>query len=809
MCGYRPILSLGGVWLSLAMLFVTGCPDDTSPQGPGPGDDDDGTGLWGDDCVSSDDCLSPLVCGGNGTCLNVGEPGTAGPGEDCVSSEYCLAGLVCDHDGTCAEPGDSGTGGSGDSCQDDLDCQAMLECIEGSCHGFQIPLWLGAECTSYHDETGPFRVYFEVPGDEPLNEFYRLPFPNDARFVNGQLDLSGHPSPGALVDDLGDVTGSMLDAMEQDLTAFGNNHAALLRLSGKVDWETVVIGEPGIGTLYMVDITEGTEEYGTKFPTGFRGSGERRAYICENWISIDPSDGRPYLPGHTYAAVITEGVKQRDYATAAAQDEDFAEVMSITPPVDTRLTRAWEAYAPFRSWLTDAGIDASLIAGAAVFTVGDPREPLQAVYDAVQETSEPTISGGVLCELGGDDPYDDPADESRGCNGESSSYFEIQGTVDIPQFQVGAPPFKTPDDGGQLNLVGGVPTPLDSEQVIFSLTIPKGVSMPAGGWPLVLYGHGTGGNYRCAINDGVAEALADVELDDGTHVNFAVLSIDAVLHGPRAHPENWDSAWALIDPSAYDADVLQYNVLNPRAARDTPLQAAADGFQLVRLAQSLMWDAGESLTGQAIDFDADEIHYMGHSLGAVHGVSLVAQEPAIRSAVFSGGGAATIEALVNKQETYDLAGAMMVVLADPDLDRHHPMLNLIQALDDPGDGINQARYVFRETPAGSPRKHVLQMYGLGDTVSPEEIQVALAKGLYVEQVTNGNPAVDGLSQEELPVDGNASIDGDHVTGIVALYQPNAGSDGHTVIFDLAAAQTQYTQFLATAVRDGIPTVVQP
>jgi len=801
------MVSLLGGALAVAMVFVTGCPGNTNPQAIGPDDDDGGEGLWGDACESNDDCMTPLVCGGNGTCLNDGEPGTAAAGEECASNEYCLAGLVCDHDGTCAEPGGAGTGGKGDDCQEDADCQAMLECIEGACHGFQIPLWQGAVCTSYHDDTGPFRVYFEVPGDEPLSEFYRLPFPNDARFVDGQLDLSGHPSPGALVDDLGDVVGTMLDAVEQDVTAFGNNQTALLRLSGKVDWETVVMGEPGAGTLYLVDVTEGSEEYGTKHPTGFRGSGERRAYICENWISLDPSDGRPFLPGHTYAAVITEGVKQRDTGEAAGQDDDFTQVMSITPPVDTRLTRAWEAYAPLRSWLNFADIDSELIAGAAVFTVGDPRESLQDLYDAVQGGDEPTVSGGVLCTLGGEDPYDDPEDESRGCDGESSAYFEVQGTINIPQFQQGTPPFKVAADGGQLNLVGGVPTPVDSEQVIFSLTIPKGATMPAAGWPLVIYGHGTGGNYRSAINDGVADALSDVELDDGTHVHFAVLSIDGVLHGPRAHAENWDSAWALIDPSAYDDDVLQYNILNPRSARDTPLQAAADGFQLVRLAQTLAWDAGESLTGQEVAFDVDEIHYMGHSLGAVHGVGLVAQDPAIRTAVFSGGGALILEALSNKQETYDLAGAMMVVAADPDLDRHHPLLNLIQALDEPSDGINHARYLFRETPAGSPRKHVLQAFGLEDTVAAEENQIALAKGLYVEQVTNGNPSVDGISVEELPVEGNAYIDGDHVTGVVALYQPNAGNDGHTVIFDLALAQEQYTQFLGTAVRDGIPTVV--
>lgn len=795
--------------IALAMAACNGDDDDTYHSW-----DDDSAGggsqQYGEDCSSQEDCVEGLVCAGNGICVNPGEPGTADEGEDCVSSEYCQLGLVCAHDGTCQEPGGPGTGGQGDDCEGDEDCQLMMQCLEGGCYGFQLPLWLGTGCAPNDSDPGDFRVLFEVPGEEPLDEFYKMPFPNDARVEGGHAVLEGHPSPGALIPALGDVVGGLYDVYGQDNGTFGTNQAAFMRFSHRVEWDTAVLDAPGIGNVYVVDITAGADEYGEAHPVGFRAAGERGAYICYNWVAVDPSDGWPYLPGHTYAFVLHSSILQRDTGVQAGRDADFDAVMQATPPGDARLQHAWEVYEPFRAWAAGAPINADTIAGASVYTVQDPTAMPQGLRTAVRSTAAPDTSGHHLCQDGDGGPYADENDETRGCDGAHAAFCEVQGLVTLPAFQDGTPPFKEPADGGAIHLGGGgAPEPVGTEDVVFSLTVPRGEAMPPGGWPLVLYGHGTGGNYRSFVANGMAEALSDVTLDDGTHVRFAVLSIDAVMHGPRRHEENFDQAWLDLDPTSYDPDVLFFNVLNPRAARDNALQGAADYFALTRLVEALAWSAGESPTGEAVSFDADQLYYMGHSQGSNTGVVFATYEPQLEAAVFSGAGGLLIESMLNKTKPYDLPTILSVALADPDLHRWHPVLNIVQGFADVSDPINHARHFQRYPMTGIEPRHGLHTYGIGDTFTPDVTQYALTRGLRFDQVTNGNLPLENIYEEATPVDGNKWIDGHQVTGIVALYEPNPGNDGHYVVFDLASARRQVTHFLGTAVRDGIPTVVAP
>jgi hypothetical protein len=48
-----------------------------------------------------------------------------------------------------------------------------------------------------------------------------------------------------------------------------------------------------------------------------------------------------------------------------------------------------------------------------------------------------------------------------------------------------------------------------------------------------------------------------------------------------------------------------------------------------------------------------------------------------------------------------------------------------------------------------------------------------------------------------------------VTAVLAQYNQKAGSDGHFVVFDIAAAQQQSSQFLGTLAATGHATVVTP
>ncbi len=755
----------------------------------------------GEACEASEECAGGLVCASDYTCAYATDPGAAGPGEPCVATEWCRLGLVCAADATCTEAGAPGTGGLGEACEDVADCQLGLSCVEDACHGLQLPLWLGGACPE--TETGAYRGLFEL-ATTATEDFYRLPFPNDARVnADGTLDLSGHPRPGMLIPEIGDVVATVFDVLQEDFDGFGNNQAVYFRMSARIDYDALTRGHPHDGgTWGVVDLTPG-ETYGTQVAGAFRTSTARGAYICPNWFAIAPANGRSYLPGHTYAAYLGAGLAS-DEGTAPTQAPDFAAMLASSAPSEARLTRAWQAYAPLRQWITaTSGLDAEDFAVATVFTVQDPVAPVRALREVVYEQPLPTARDWWQCGATGSGPH--ASDDTRGCAGASSLHHELQGILALPSFQAGTPPFKTVRDGGGIVYVDGVPLVQGSEDVHVTLTVPKGATMPAAGWPLVIYGHGTGGSYVSAVREGLAGPLSDITLDDDTRVRFATLTLDAPMHGPRRHEENWDEDWLAIDPGSYDPDVLYFNPLNPRSARDNALQAAADHFSLVRWAKAVLLTGSGSPTGADIRFDDDHLYYLGHSQGSTAGVAFVAHEPSIRAAVFSGAGGLLAESLVHKKAPYDLAAAIAIGLADPDIERFHPVLNLVQAGAERADGINHAPHVLHAPLDDEPARHVLHTYGLDDSYTPNATQTALVRALRVQQAPNGNTALEGVAQVALPTNTNLGP----TTGVSVLYRAEGDADAHFVLFDREDTQRQVMQFFGTAVRDGAPTVVAP
>src|SRR6185369_374483 len=99
----------------------------------------------------------------------------------------------------------------------------------------------------------------------------------------------------------------------------------------------------------------------------------------------------------------------------------------------------------------------------------------------------------------------------RAC-GTSATFDEWHALVDVPIFQQGEAPYLTPAQGGAIDPTASV---VRREKVCAALTIPKGTP-PANGWPLVLYAHGTGANYRAHAADGSGAALSNFTIATGT-----------------------------------------------------------------------------------------------------------------------------------------------------------------------------------------------------------------------------------------------------------------------------------------------------
>ena len=216
------------------------------------------------------------------------------------------------------------------------------------------------------------------------------------------------------------------------------------------------------------------------------------------------------------------------------------------------LEEAWSIYAPLR----DADLELDRLAVGSVFTTMDAVSGMFALRDFIDEYDVPELVSMAR----------------------SSSfpglYVEYVGTYLAPNFQSGEPPFLR--EGGFLEYdADGKPVVQRTEELRFSITIPSLVEEPEKGWPVVMYGHGTGGNYRSYIDSGAAASLA--------RVGIATIGIDQVHHGTRdTRPDNCAQQ---SDPGAC-VSALFFNFLNPLAGRDNVRQSAADFVSLARMLRS-------------------------------------------------------------------------------------------------------------------------------------------------------------------------------------------------------------------------------
>lgn len=769
-------------------------------------------------CILTAECADGLYCSVAGVCRPAGT-GTAGA--TCASAGDCRRGLVCQSigfTGTCVE---AGLADIDEACEATPDCRAGLVCDEaGACGAgsptFGLKPWEGVACEG-EDFVGAARVHFEVPRGVPAadGDFFRLPFPNDIRMKGGRLDLAGFPTPGPGVVGF-DPVDRVARAAEAVQRGFSMNPAVLFRLSRGFDLGTVWADgipnpPPGQPTLYFVNIDKDSPQYGWTPDYGYFVTDGGGKYICPRFIAVHPAWYAPLLPDTTYAVILADGIATGDGTKFQADSDMVAMLSEAAPEGDATLRLAWDAYAPLRAYLADdAPVSSSRVIAAAVFTTQKVNDVLPAIREAIKATTPPKPTSIVRCAAGTTSPCDDglTGDKHvRGCFGESELAHELHMKVSLPKVQAGTRPYLRPEDGGDLMFAGGKPALQGTEEVCVSLTVPKNVAMPAAGWPLAIYGHGTGGTFRSSVRD-AGLALADVTVPATTHppapetrLGVAVLGWDGPMHGDRRGVE--------LDPEG-----LFYNFANPRAARGNLYQGAADVFALVHAFKGLEIPAGESPTGSRIAFDATRLMYVGHSQGATTGPLATPYEPDLRAVVWSGAGGGLVLSLLSKKSPVDIPLAAAVGLQElngtvpAELSDTHPALGLIQGLFDPLDPLNHARYATYERNAAHPPQHLLHVYGLGDTYTPPSTIESFARAM---RLPIAAPVLKNLGSAfpvvQPPLRDNLELPGGRATVALVQVQP-VDYDGHFVLFRDATMIRRFAQWVGFFARDGVPVLVQ-
>jgi len=750
----------------------------------------------GSPCVIGDECADGLQCFG-GACTKAA---TGKAGDNCKTDLDCGSGLRCELEGlslSCANEGSSDVGGG---CKSSADCLSGLGCIDGACTIappsaiFGKP-WSGVTCSA-PDKTGA-RAYFEVPGADGAQEgdFFRLPFPNDIRSAGGALDLTGFPTPGSAL--LGfDPVQIYVAALTANDKAWGAYPAVTFRFSGAVDGDTL-----SADNIHLSDITPGLKDYPDDGFWSSSASSGRTNYVCDNWLAIERWHGYPLQPGRTYAFWLSTGIKAADGSPVQRAD-NLVSILSDTAPTDPKLAAAYSAYQPFRDFIktggTRAPATAASVLNVAVITVGAIRDPMKALASAVATESAPTTSKWLKCAAGVASPCPQ-AEGDRACGAGNASFDEYEALVSLPIFQKGFPagePYATPSDGGDI----AIKSPAPREEVCLALTVPKGKAMPANGWPIAIFAHGTGGSFRSHVTEDIAGVLAKAS------PAFAVLGIDQVEHGPRR------------GKSTTSPNNLFFNFQNPSAARGNPLQGAADQLSLVRLVSAFDLSAAQT-GGDAIKLDKDSIVFWGHSQGSTEGSLAMPYADGVKAVVLSGNGASLKFALLTKTNPVNIAGALPFALQDPSLAagdeaaEMHPVLTLLQQWIDPADPLHFAQSITRAPEMGHSAKHVFQTYGLGDTYAPPMTLREYAIAGQLDRIAADPSAVkpdviDGAKDVAAGTSGNVTVGNAKFTLGVREYGPPAGDDGHFVAFDVASANADVVRFLSQGVGGAPPAIGQ-
>src|SRR5262245_44723317 len=176
--------------------------------------------------------------------------------------------------------------------------------------------------------------------------------------------------------------------------------------------------------------------------------------------------------------------------------------------------------------------------------------------------------------------------------------------------------------------------------------------MPASGWPVAIFGHGSGSSKQGGgPGGGDSLALAASLAEQG----IATIAINVVGHGfgplstltlqPSAGaPVTFPEGGRGLDQNG-DGIIGNNEGISAAAPRsiirdrDGQRQTVADLMQLVRVIEVGMDVEGD---GRA-DLDPSRIYYLGQSLGGIYGTEFLAGEPDVQAGVLNVAGGSGIE----------------------------------------------------------------------------------------------------------------------------------------------------------------------
>ena len=419
------------------------------------------------------------------------------------------------------------------------------------------------------------------------------------------------------------------------------------------------------------------------------------------------------------------------------------------------------------------------------FTTGDEVARVTKRSDAIRTQYHPTIDDLTLV---GDATYD--------------GLCRLGGTITMPQFQTGTEPF---DTGGLFMLdANDVPLKQGDMTIPVTITLPK-AAMPASGWPLYQFFHGSGG-----VSTGVVDLGPSLDESDmptpgkGPGYVVALHGIAAASAAMPVNPERLanasDYAYLNINNLSAFPHTFQQGVFEQRMFLDALLALHIPAATLAAC-------TGISTTTGDYFFDPQKLVAGGQSMGGMYTNMVGAVEPRFGALVPTGAGGFWNLMIL---DTKTVPGARELLSAalgvdDATLSFIHPAMDVMAlSWEDAEPLVYMARLADRHIyePVGKDDSYfqtnvydaAALAYGnqqAGDAVWPE-----MQQGLALAHL-------DGLLT--YPVKANEA----GKTRVVVQYMGDGIVDPHYIYRQLDAVKHQYGCFLESYLRDGVPTVPAP
>jgi hypothetical protein len=464
---------------------------------------------------------------------------------------------------------------------------------------------------------------------------------------------------------------------------------------------------------------------------------------------------------------------------------------------------------PLWSTLDQLGVARSSVVAATVFTVGDVVAELADVSSRLMARHPTSVENLVLDET-----------LPRVC--------ELRGSLRLPQFQRGVPPY---DTQGDFELgADGLPVAQRDDVTPVVITLPR-TPMPPGGYPMVLYFHGSAGRAAQVIDRGrtfVAgpNGSSNPTPGEGPGHVVAAHGIAAVGSGLPTNPERLAGvslrAYLNLNNLAAYRWTFQQGTIEQRLLLDALGRLAIDPAVLAGCSGPSL-PAGET----AFRLRTDRIGVMGQSMGGQYTNMVGAVEPRVAGMVPTGSGGFFGKVVLEAEEVDGLGPDPIdvrplipgLIDAATPLGALHPAFGLLETAWEGAETVVFApRLVLDPLPGMPAGRSMYQPVAIDDPGFPNAIYTLMALASGTQQA--GDVLFPGLQTALATADRDGiavypvrenltSAAGAPYTGVVAQYRSDGILDGHYIFTQLDAVQYQYGCFFDSLLDGGTAVVPAP